>query len=214
MRKTLGAVALTLAVIGWSGSPALAQTAAAKTARGAVTALAADSVTVRVANVEMTFTVDGKTTVTAVGAGTKASAAQKAGMAGPKLGDVIKVGQAVSVSYHDMGGTLHAASIKAVPSPGANPAAAKSSVGTVQSVSATSMTISGSSGGGAKFTQTFAIDGDTKVVGKGAGTATKGGKVIITDLVANGDRVSVSFHDMGGTLHASAVRVTMKSATK
>ena len=76
------------------------------------------------------------------------------------------------------------------------------------------MTISGSSGGGAKFTQTFTIDGDTKVVGKGAGTATKGGKVIITDLVANGDRVSVSFHDMGDTLHASAVRVTMKSATK
>ena len=102
MRKTLGAVALTLAVIGWSGSPALAQTAAAKTARGTVMALAADSVTVKVANVDMTFTVDGKTTVTAVGGGTKASAAQKAGMAGPKLGDVIKVGQAVSVSYHDM----------------------------------------------------------------------------------------------------------------
>ena len=35
----------------------------------------------------------------------------------------------------------------------------------------------------------------------------------VTDLIAAGDKVSVSFHDMGGTLHASEVRVTAK-ATK
>jgi len=213
MRRTLVALGLTLAVAGWPSSQALAQTAA-KTARGTVTAMAAGSVTVKVANVDVTFTVDDKTSVTAAGAGTKQGAAQKAGMAGPKLGDVIKVGQAVSVSYHDMGGTLHAASITAVTSPGSSPAAAKSSTGTVQSVSVTSMTITGSSGAGATFTQTFAIDSDTKVVGKGAGTASKAGKVTIADLVANGDHVSVSFHDMGGTLHASSVRVTMKASGK
>jgi hypothetical protein len=133
-------------------------------------------------------------------------------MAGAKMSDIIKVGQAVLVSYHDMGGTLHAASIRAVSSPGPKPAT--SSTGTVQSVSATSMTITGSSGSGAKFTQSFAIDGNTKVVGKGAGTATKGGKVTITDLVGSGDHVSVSFHDMGGSLQASTVTVTMKGATK
>jgi hypothetical protein len=33
----------------------------------------------------------------------------------------------------------------------------------------------------------------------------------ITDLVATGDKVSVSFHDAGGTLHASEVRVTAKA---
>ena len=74
---------------------------------------------------------------------------------------------------------------------------------------------SGSSGGGATFDQTFTIDSKTKVVGRGAGTksAAAGGKVAITDLIAAGDKVSVSFHDMGGTLHASEVRVTAK-ATK
>ena len=213
MRKTLSAVALTLAVIGWLGSPVRAQPAA-KTARGTVTALAADSVTVKVANVAMTFTVDAKTNVIAGGGATKEAAAQKAGMAGPKLGDVIKVGQAVSVSYHDMGGTLHAASIRAVTDAGANPAAAKTSAGTVQTVSATSMTINGTSGGGAKFSQTFTIDSATKVVDKGASAATRGAKVAITELVATGDHVRVSFHDMGGTLHASTVSVTMKATVK
>jgi Domain of unknown function (DUF5666) len=208
MRKTVVALCFTLAFVGGVGSQAFAQTAA-KTARGTVTAMAADSLTVKVANVDMTFTVDAKTTVTARGAGTKAKAANQAGMTGPKMGDVIKVGQAVSVSYHDMGGTLHAASITAIADPGGSPAT--SSTGTVQSVSATSMTITGSSGSGATFTQTFMIGSDTKVVGKGASTATKGAKVAITDLVASGDRVSVSFHEMGGALHASTVTVTMKS---
>ena len=57
-------------------------------------------------------------------------------------------------------------------------------------------------------------DAQTKVVGRGAGTATKatGGKAAITDLVAAGDKVTVSFHDMGGTLHAAEVRVTAKGA--
>jgi hypothetical protein len=86
------------------------------------------------------------------------------------------------------------------------------SMGTVKSVAADSITISGSSGGGASFTQTFTIDPNTKVVGKGAGTATaaKGGKAHLSDLIANGDRVSISYHKMGDTLHASDVRVTMK----
>ena len=212
MRPTFVALALALGVVSWPASPAIAQTANARTARGTVTAMAADSVTVKVANVDMTFAVDGTTKVTAAGGSTKERAAQRAGAAGPKLADVIKVGQAVSVSYHDMAGKLHAASITVVPSAGTDPGLAKSSDGSVQSVSATSVTISGSSGSGAKFTQTFTIDGDTKVVGKGASTATKGARVAITDLVANGDHVSVSYHAMGTTLHASEVRVTAKAS--
>jgi len=179
--------------------------------------MAADSVNVKVQGVDMKFVVDGKTTVEARGAGTKARAAERAGQAGPKLGDVVKVGQAVEVSYHDMSGTLHAAKIRAVASPGpatATEAAAKSSSGTVKSVTASSLSISGSGGGGSTFDQTFTIDAKTKVIGKGAGTASaaKGGKIAITDLVAAGDKVSVSFHDMGGALHASEVRVTSKGA--
>jgi hypothetical protein len=82
-------------------------------------------------------------------------------------------------------------------------------------MTADSITITGTSGAGASFTQTFTIDTSTKVVGRGAGTAAaaRGGKVPFAELVANGDRVSVSYHKMGATLHASDVRVTMK-ATK
>lgn len=216
MRRTFVALALgALVVAGWPTTQAFAQ--ATKTARGSVTALAADSISVKVQSVDMKFTVDAKTTVEARGAGTKSKAAQAAGMAGPKLGDVVKVGDAVEVSYHDMGGTLHAAKIRAVASPGpatAAEAASKTSNGTVKSVAATSLSISGTAGGGATFDQTFVIDTKTKVIGRGAGTAAaaKGGKTAITDLVAAGDKVTVHFHDMGGTLHAAEVRVTAKAA--
>jgi hypothetical protein len=73
------------------------------------------------------------------------------------------------------------------------------------------MTINGSSGA-AKFNQTFTIDSATKVVGKGAGTATQGGKVAITDLVGKGDHVSVSYRMSGTALQATEVRVTTKAA--
>jgi hypothetical protein len=214
MRRTFLALALGALVVAGT-TPAFAQPT--KTARGTVTAMAADSINVKVQNVDMKFVVDSKTTVEARGAGTKSKAAQRAGMAGPKLSEVVKVGEAVEVSYHDMSGTLHAAKIRAVASPGpatAAEAASKSSNGTVKSVTATSLSISGSSGGGATFDQTFTIDSKTKVVGRGAGTATAktGGKAAITDLVGTGDKVSVSFHDMGGTLHAAEVRVTAKAA--
>src|SRR5262245_35767183 len=216
MRRRFVVLALgALAVVGWSANIAYAQPT--KTARGSVSAMAADSINVKVQGVDMKFSVDAKTTVEARGAGTKSRAAQRAGQAGPKLSEVVKVGDNVEVTYHDMSGTLHAAKIRAVASPGpssAAEAAAKSSNGTVKSVSATSLSISGSSGGGATFEQTFTIDSKTKVIGRGAGTKAKaaGGKVAITDLVAAGDKVSVSFHDMGGTLHASEVRVTAKAA--
>ena len=50
------------------------------------------------------------------------------------------------------------------------------------------------------------------MVGAGAGTESKGAKVAITDLVANGDKVTVSCHTMGTTLHAADLRVTAKAA--
>jgi hypothetical protein len=56
---------------------------------------------------------------------------------------------------------------------------------------------------------TFAVDASTHAVGKGLGTATQptGGKAPITDLIKTGEEVSVTYHDMGGTLHAATVRV-------
>ncbi len=220
MRRTLLALPIAaLSVVGWPAAPARAQNA--NMARGTVTAIAGDSVSVKVRDTEMKFSYDTKTVVEAVGGGTKTRQAVAAGKPGPTLSEVVKVGQAVEVSYREVGGGLHASRIRAIASAGsgggsvseAKPAP-ETSTGTVKSIAATSLTISGSSGGGATFTQVFTIDASTKVFAKGASTATasKGGKAAITDLVANGDRVSVTFHEMGGALHAADVHVTSKAA--
>jgi hypothetical protein len=187
-----------------------------KKTRGTVTAMTASTVTVQVAGTAMNFAVDNKTVVEARGAGTASKKAMADNKAGPSLSEVIKVGQAVEVSYHDAGGTMHAAGIRAIAASELTPSMAKSSTGKVSSVSADSLTISGSGGGGASFTQTFVIGPKTKVVGKGAGTAAanSGGKAVATDLVHTGDTVHVSFSDAGGTLQATTVTVTMKAAAK
>jgi hypothetical protein len=117
-----------------------------------------------------------------------------------------------AVGYLEMGGTMQAASIPTVSSAGSEggsmsaPApAAKRTNGTVKSVAASSLTITA-----AGKDMTFTVDDATKVTGKGAGTKAKqaGGRTPITDLVSTGDAVSVTYHDMGGSMHAAAVRVT------
>jgi hypothetical protein len=213
MRRMCVALALGMfGVVFLPASDLLAQ--ASKTASGTVTALAADSVTVKVENVDMKFAVDTATNVEAAGAGTATRAAQRAGQPGPKLSDVVKVGQSVEVTYTGTGAAMKATRIRNLPGGVKGPDTSKTSSGTVDAVSATSLTISGSSGAGAKFTQKFTIDAETKVIGRGAGTAAAaaGGRVVVTDLVANGDRVSVSYHPVGSTLHASEIRVTAKGA--
>ena len=73
---------------------------------------------------------------------------------------------------------------------------------TVKSVTASSLTVTS----GDKD-MTFEIDAKTSVVGKGMGTksAAKGGKPAITDLLKEGDRVSVTYQAMGSTMHASRI---------
>jgi hypothetical protein len=176
--------------------------------------MAGDSVTVKVKNQDMKFAVDDKTEVIAPGGSHKTAAAQKAGAAGPKLSDVIKAGQAVEVTYHDMGGTMHAASIRAIASAGEGsmstdkPADMHSS-GKVKTVAADSITVTDTSGKDA----TFAIDSATRFTGTGLShkSAASGGKLSVTDAVAMGDSVTVTYHDQGGTMHASEVRVTAKA---
>ena len=94
----------------------------------------------------------------------------------------------------------------------AKAAAAKRSTGTVKAVSAESLTVSGSGG----KEMMFSVDASTKVVATGASTksAATGGKLVITDAVKTGDRVTVSYHDMGGKMHAAEVRVTSKALAK
>jgi hypothetical protein len=205
-------LALPLAVIAFVATSSYV-TAQESKSRGTLTALAADSITVKVAQTEMKFAVDSKTVVEAPGGGTKTRAAQAAGQAGPKLSDVLKVGDAVEVSYTEAGGRK-ATSIRKVSSPGSGGVPGKNSSGTVTAVSASSLSIEGSSGGGAKFTQTFVIDAKTHVVARGASKSLAGGGPI-TNAVGKGDHVDVAFEESGSTLHATEVRVMSKApATK
>ena len=88
------------------------------------------------------------------------------------------------------------------------PAKALMASGRVKSVSNTALTISSRG-----KDLTFTIDGSTEFIGKGLGTKSeaKRGKVTATDLVGENDTVSVTYHDMGGTMHAAKVRLLAKS---
>jgi hypothetical protein len=84
-----------------------------------------------------------------------------------------------------------------------------SASGKVKAVTGTSLTIT--SGG---KDMTFTVDGSTKFVGKGLGTKARTGKLTAPDAVGMDDAVSVTYHDMGGTLHAASVRITNKAMVK
>jgi hypothetical protein len=189
-----------------------------KTATGTVTAVGADSVTVKVMDKDMTFNVDTKTDVIASGASHKAKAAQEKGMAGPKLADVLKAGQPVEIKYHDMGGTLHAESIRAVASAGGGGGGGgsmseptKTLTGTIKAVAPDSLTVTGAD----MKDMVFSVDAKTLVVGTGIGTKSqeKGGKATVADLLGMGDKVTVTYHETGGTNHATYVRRTAKAKT-
>ena len=81
--------------------------------------------------------------------------------------------------------------------------------GVVKSVTATSLVIAKDG-----KDMTFTVDGSTKFVGKGLGTKARTGKLTATDAVGTDDAVSVTYHDMGGTMHAASVRITNKAMTK
>lgn len=78
--------------------------------------------------------------------------------------------------------------------------------GTVKSVSDTSLVITDSSG----KDMTFMIDGSTKFVGKGLGKKSAKRSMTATTALAANDHVSVTYHDMGGAMHAASVRVVSK----
>jgi len=105
------APALAYAQGGAKGGDKAASAPKAQSAQGAVTAVAPDSITVKAKSGDMTFTIDKTTTVTAKGA-THKSLALKADGKSTVLTDFVKVGDQVTVSYHDMGTSKHAATIR------------------------------------------------------------------------------------------------------
>lgn len=186
-----------------------------KDVRGKVTAVSAESVTVDVNGQPMTFTVNTSTDVIARGAGTKAREAQKMTGEKPKLAEVVKVGDNVEVSYTESGGTLVAKVIR-----GGLPAATATSgmretttkiEGVVSEVTGTALTIKPSSGEAINFM----VDRDARFTGTGLGTmakekAAEAKKLVLTDVVAVGDTVEVTYKAMGDMKHATAVRVVTK----
>lgn len=84
-----------------------------KTASGSVTAVTADSVTIKSGANELKFAVDKETKLTGKGGSTKMAAAKKEGKEGIVVTDMVAVGDRITVKYHDMGGgMLHAAQIR------------------------------------------------------------------------------------------------------
>ena len=213
MKQTLVALTLTAAHVLCGGSATFAQTA--QVARGTISAIGGQSLTVKVGGQDMTFTVDQHTTVIARGAGTKATRAVAAGKTGPHLSEILAAGQWVALRYTDVSGGLYATEIKSVPSAAAKSTSANgtmTSTGVVKSIGGDSIRISRRSGGGASFDQTFTIDSTTKLFVKGGATATasRGGKAPIGEFVTAGDRVTVSYHKQGSALLASAIHVAVK----
>lgn len=204
-----------------AGLTARASAQETKSARGTVTAVGGDSITVRVAEQELKFTVDPKTRLIAAGAGTAERQAEAAGKPGPRVGDFVKTGDAVEVSYQATGSTMRASSIRRVNSAGGGGGStsgdrAETANGTVDSISGSTLAISGSAGSKGSFKQSFAVDATTKVVAIGASTAAaaKGGKVVLSDFIGVGDQVTVMYRKAGSGLHADEVRVRAKAPKK
>jgi len=109
-----------------AGKSDAAKAGATKTlsAVGTVSAVTADSVTVKGKDAEWTFAVDKATTVVAQG-GSHKMAAMKADKKPTVITEFVKVGDDVTVKYHDMGATKHAATITVKGAPPAAPAKKK-----------------------------------------------------------------------------------------
>jgi predicted aconitase len=89
-----------------------AKPSASKTmsATGTVSAVSADSLTVKGKTAEWTFAVDNATKVAARGASHKTEA-MKDEKKSTQITDFVHVGDTVAVNYHDMGDKKHAASV-------------------------------------------------------------------------------------------------------
>jgi hypothetical protein len=210
-RTTFGHVLALALVVGWLVP--LAQAQETKTARGTVTSLSPGSITVKVAAGDVTYAVDPKTVLEASGAGTAERRADAAGKPGPQLKDFLKVGEAVEVSYTEGGAMPRASRIRRVSSAGGGTdAKSMTQSGTVQSLTGSTLTITGSGGGVSSFTQSFTVNRETRVVAAGAGTAAaaSGGGIPIASAVGVGDQVTVTYRQAGATLQAEEVRVTAK----
>jgi hypothetical protein len=189
-----------------------------KWVRGTVTAVSADTITVKVMNKDMTFKVDPQTEIVGPGLGTKTREAQAAGQKGVPLPQMFKSGDRMEVHYTSEGAVMKAVEIRtgtSAPDAASEPQAKQegtSARGAVTAVGPDSITVKGDAG-----QWTFAVDSKTQVVGSGLGTlsrekAKEGKGTTLTDLLKVGDKVVVNFEDRAGKSVATYVRVTGRSS--
>jgi uncharacterized protein DUF5666 len=184
-----------------------------KEARGTVAAVSDSSLTIKAGERDLTFVVNADTKVEASGAGRQTRQVRAAGGTGIKFTEFVKTGRPVLVTYREANGTNQAVSVRAISAAGpgggsTSDEAAKIASGKVTSITTSALTIASNG-----QNLTFAVDAATIVAAARAGRATKaaGGRIPITDLVGNGDMVSVTYRNAGTTLSASQVRITVKS---
>lgn len=212
MRRAAVLFAATLLTLSLSAAVAAQE----KWARGKVTAVAGNAVTIDVKGQPMTFAVDSSTQYIARGGSTMKKEAERTG-AKLTLGDVVKVGDNVEIRYVESAGSMLAKSVRvgigasAGTSDQAAAAGSKQMDGVVSEVSGGSLVVKPASGDALSFT----VDPKTRVTGQGLGTMAKekqaaGSKLTLLDAVAVGDAVQVTYTTVGETKHATAVRILKK----
>ncbi len=178
--------------------------------RGTLTAMAGDTITVKVGNEDMTFSVDKSTRVIAPGGATKQKKAEEKGAEGAKIGDILKVGEGVEVHYKETGTTKYATEIRGgITKTTMQQAPKGTSVrGKVTAVASDKITVND----GTKDYE-FAVDSNTRPVGTGMGTkATEfkklGKAATLPDFIGVGDTVIVN---AGADMKAHEVRLVTRA---
>ena len=210
MRRAAVIVGMVLVVYLAFGLPAV-QAQETQWVRGTVTAIAGDTITVKVAGQDMTFAVDkNKTRVVAPGGGTAQRKAEQKGEGGVEITQLLKVGEGVEVRYTDTGTAKHATEIHGGIAKTAMEQSpqGKNVRGKVTAVANDKLTVNA-----AGKDYEFTIDSKTRPVGTGLGTKTaelkKAGKTpTLPDFIATGDTVLVS---AGPDMKATEVRVIAKA---
>jgi hypothetical protein len=211
MRRAAVLFAATLVTLSLSAAWAAPQE---KWARGKVTAISATAVTLDVNGKPMTFAIDTATTkFIARGGTTKTKEAERTGVK-LTIGDIVKVGDNVEVRYEESGTTMLAKELKVGVAGSARPSSdtpkTQTLEGVVTEASGTTLSIKTNKGD-----VSFVVDPKTRVTGQGLGTMAKekqaaGSKMTLSDAVAVGDDVVVTYTTMGEMKHATAVRVARK----
>jgi hypothetical protein len=112
MRRVIGVFAVALAMVAVPSFAAAQEAAKTMNAAGTVASVAPDSLMVKGTGSDVwTFTIDKDTSVVAKGA-THKSLAMKADGKSTTLADFVKLGDKVTVQYHDMGNMKHASRIE------------------------------------------------------------------------------------------------------